>query len=140
MKEVDGGNVYGLGYRYRDFKLTQYFSDYKHFDVYQTDVQYTFKKKFDTFRANATIIGRYIHLDDKESNNFSKNAKDDYFTTGLKAHVYYHQYNFGAGAFFGKRIFAVMNGGFRVQHHAMEFNRTYMGGIGRTFDDLDLKG
>ncbi len=44
----------------------------------------------------------------------------------------------GAGAFFGKRVFAVMNDGFRVQHHAMEFDKTYMIGVGKHFGDVDL--
>jgi len=38
-------------------------------------------------------------------------------------HAYYHDYHMGVGAFFGKRVFAVMNDGFKVQHHAMEFKR-----------------
>ena len=26
-----------------------------------------------------------------------------------------------------------------LQHHAMEFDRTYMAGIGKRFDDIELK-
>jgi hypothetical protein len=138
MKETDGGYIYGLGYRYGDLEFTQYLSDYKHFNVYQTDVKYIYKKRVGGFKTATAFIGKYIHLQDRESNGFSKNAKENYFTPGIKFHAHYEDYHFGAGAFFGKRIFAVMNDGFRVQHHAMEFNETYMVGVGKHFDNLDL--
>ena len=138
MKEVDGGNIYGLGYKYGAFGLTQYLSDYDNFNVYQTDVKYTFKKSFDTIKTYTTILGKYIHLQDKNSNAFSRNAKNNYFTPGLKIHVHYDEYHLGAGAFFGKRAFAVMNDGFKLQDHAMEFNETYMLGAGKHFGDLDV--
>lgn len=136
MKETDGGHIYGLGYRYAAFGFTQYLSDYAHFNVYQTDMKYTFKKQFGGAMASATILGKYIHLQDKNSNNFSKNAKENYFTPGVKIHAHHHGYHVGAGAFFGKRVFAVMNDGFKVQHHAMEFNKTYMAGVGKHFEDM----
>lgn len=138
MKETDGGKIYGLGYRYRAFGLTQYFSDYKHFNVYQTDIKYTFKHAWEAIKADATIIAKYQHLQDKESNAFSTNAKSDYLTPGVKMHVHYQDYHIGAGAFFGERVFAVMDEGMRIQHHAMEFDKTYMVGIGRHFEKIDL--
>jgi len=138
MKETDGGHIYGLGYTYAAFGLTQYLSDYERFNVYQTDMKYTFKKEFDGAMVSATVLGKYMHLQDKNSNDFSKNANEDYFTPGVKLHAHHHGYHVGAGAFFGKRIFAVMNDGFKVQHHAMEFEKTYMVGLGKHFDDLDL--
>ena len=138
MKETDGGHIYGLGYRYGAFGATQYFSDYNNFDVYQTEMKYTFNRAFGDLKTKLTLLGKYIHLQDKESNGFSKNAQEDYFTPGVKVHAHYNAYHMGAGAFFGKRIFAVMNDGFKVQHHAMEFNKTYMIGFGRHFGDIDL--
>ena len=135
MKETNGGNIYGLGYQKAGWGLTQYLSDYPHFDVYQTDLKYSIKYQ----GVKWTAIGKYIHLDNKDSNNFSKNAKNNYFTTGLKAHTHYKGYHFGAGVFIGKRIFAVMQEGFRVQHHAMEFKETYMCGVGHSLgDDLTV--
>jgi len=138
MKETDGGDIYGLGYRYGAFALTQYLSDYAHFNVYQTDLKYTFKKDFSDVETSTELIGKYIHLQDRESNPFSANAKEDYFTPGVKFHAHYHDFHMGAGAFFGKRVFAVMQNGFRVQHHAMEFNETYMVGFGKHFGAADL--
>ena len=139
MDEVDGGNIYGIGYRYKNLHLNQYLSDYRHFNAYQTDVKYTYKKAFGTLKTTWIGMGKYIHLDDRESNPFSKNAQEDYFTAGVKIHADYEKYHIGVGGFFGKRAFAVMFDGFRVQHHAMEFNRTYMIGLGRKFGAIDLK-
>lgn len=138
MKETDGGNIYGLGYKHGALGLTQYLSDYENFNVYQTDLKYTFKKSFGELKTSATLLGTYIHLQDKESNAFSVNAKEDYFTLGLKLHAHYKDYHMGAGAYFGKRVFAVMNDGFNVQHHAMEFDETYMTGFGKQFDNVDV--
>jgi len=138
MKETDGGDIYGFGYKYAAFCFTQYLSDYKHFNVYQTDLKYIWKQTFGEFKTTTAFIGKYIHLEDRESNAFSMNAKEDYFTPGVKIHLHYHDYHMGAGAFFGKRIFAVMYDGFKVQHHAMEFEKTYMVGFGKHFADMDL--
>ena len=51
--------------------------------------------------------------------------------------MHYHDYHAGAGAFFGKRIFAIMDNGFKIQHHALEFNKTYIVGAGKHFGKLD---
>ena len=138
IKETDGGHIYGLGYKYGAFGVTQYLSDYDNFNVYQTEMQYTFKKSFSKLKTKMTILGKYIHLQDKNSNPFSSNAKEDYFTPGVKLHAHYKAYHMGVGAFFGKRVFAVMNNGFKVQSHAMEFDKTYMIGFGKHFGDIDL--
>ncbi len=138
MKEVDGGNIYGLAYRYGAFGVAQYLSDYKHFNVYQTEVKYTFKKTFAEIKTFTTVFGKYIHLQNKNSSRFSANARNNYFTPGIKLHAHYHDYHMGAGAFFGKRAFAVMHDGFKVQHHAMEFNETYMLDVGKYFGDVGV--
>ncbi len=138
MKETDGGHIFGAGYCYGSWDLTQYLSDYKHFNVYQTDLKYTYKKTFGAWKTATTLIGKYIHLQDRKSNPFSQNAKENYFTPGVKLHAHYGAYHMGAGAFFGKRIFGVMQNGFKVQHHAMEFEQTYMAGIGRHFGATDV--
>ena len=141
MKEADGGKVYGLGYKYKNISLTQYFSDYKKFNVYQSDFKIAFKQNFNEVNSKFIFIAKYIKLKDKDSNKFSKNAKPDYLTAGLKVHSTYKTYYFGVGAFFGKRVFAVMKNGFKVQHHAMEFEKTYMYGAGKKFvwGDISLK-
>ena len=131
MKETNGGHIYGLGYSKNSVGFIQYFSDYPNFDVYQSDLKYSFKKQ----GIKTTLIGKYIHLKDKNSNNFSKKAKSDYFTGGVKFHTHYNGFHLGAGAYFGKRIFAVMKEGFKVQHHAMEFKESYMVGVGHSLSN-----
>ena len=131
MKETNGGHIYGVGYSKNGLGVTQYLSDYPHFDVYQSDLKYSFKKS----GVKTTLIGKYIHLKDKNSNNFSKKAKSDYFTGGVKFHTHYNGFHLGAGAYLGERIFAVMKEGFKVQHHAMEFQESYMVGVGHEFGE-----
>ena len=131
MKETNGGDIYGVGYSKSGLALTQYLSDYPHFNVYQTDMKYTLKYN----GIKWTALGKYIHLLHKNSNNFSKKAKTDYFTAGLKVHTHYKGYHLGAGVFVGDRIFAVMKEGFRVQHHAMEFKNSFMCGVGHKITD-----
>ncbi len=135
-KEADGVKVYGLGYAQNGLSFTQYLSDYKHFDVYQSDVAYNIKKD----RTKFTLIGKYIYVKNKNSNLFSKNAKVKYYTLGMKVHTHYKEFHFGAGAYFGNRIFSVMRDGFKVQHHAMEFKKSYMCGVGYNLQkDMLLK-
>jgi hypothetical protein len=126
MKETDGGNIIGIGYSWAGLGLTQYMSDYPHFNVYQTDLKYTLKHQ----SIKWTILGKYIHLGNKNSNNFSKKSKNNYLTVGLKIHTHFNGYFLGASVFVGERMFAVMKEGFAVQHHAMAFNQSYMLGIG----------
>ena len=139
MKETNAGNIYGIGYKYDEMKITQYISDYKNFNVYQTDLSYGYEKEYGAWEFHGKIMGKYIHLQNRKSNNFSKNAKADYGTVGLKLHVHYNDYHFGIATFVGDRIFAVMHDGFKVQHHAMEFNKTYKCGIGKHFEWGDIK-
>ena len=139
MRETDAGNIYGFGYKYNELAITQYISDYKNFNVYQTDLTYGYKKEYGLWEFHGKLMGKYIHLQNRKSNNFSKNAKEDYATLGLKLHLYYDDYHFGVATFIGDRIFAVMHNGFKVQHHAMAFNKTYKCGIGKHFTWGDIK-
>ena len=141
---TDGGNIYALGATYNLNKhnrlnLTQYISDYKDFDTYQTDLQYDHKIAFESIKVKFSLIGKYIHIHQSKPNGFTKYAKENYFTTGLKAHMHYKSFHFGVGAYFGKRVFAIMQEGFKVQHHAMEFDRTYAFAFGKSFSNVILR-
>jgi len=131
MKETNNGHIYGFGYSKNGLGVTQYLSDYPHFDVYQSDLKYSFKKD----GLKTTLIGKYIHLKDKNSNSFSTKAKSEYFTGGIKLHTHHNGYHLGAGIYLGKRAFAVMKEGFKVQHHSMEFKESYMFGIGHALQE-----
>lgn len=135
---TDGGDAYGVGVAY-DFNkklstdFTQFFTDYKDFDVYQSNLTLDYKMRLQNTKLKLTIENFAIKIDEQRPNNFTKNAQNSYFTTALKLHAHYALWHFGSAIFFGKRAFAIMNDGFKIQHHAMEFDRTYALGLGRSF-------
>ena len=137
-KETDGGNIYGISYRYNGLKLNQFLSDYRHFNVYQTDIGYTLRYHTESWKFSAAFSGTFIYLQDKDSNTFSAKAQGDYITPSLILHSFYETYHVDMGAYWGKRIFTVMHDGFGIQHHAMEFNRTYMFATGKRIGNLDV--
>jgi len=136
MDEVDDGKIVGLGYKYKGLQFTQYISDYKNFNVYQSDVQLSKKMAFDDVLLKGAVAGKYMYLQNRLSNPFTQKTKKEYFTAGLKLHADYEAWHIGAGMYAGERIFAVMNNGMKVQHHAMSFDRSFMFLVGREFDDV----
>jgi len=135
---TDGGHIYGLGATYKNIHFAQFFSDYKPFDVYQSDISATFRRTFGSFKTKTTLIAKYLTLKDYTDNPLSKNAQKRYFTPGIKLHTSYKSYHAGFGAFFGKRVFAVMEEGLKVQHHGMEFEETYMAGFGKKMGKFNV--
>jgi len=133
---VDGGKVYGMGYRYKAFTLMQYMSDYTDFNVYQTDIKLGMKKVFSKLKLKGAVMGKYIYLQDRLSNNFTKKTEQNYFTFGAKIHAKYEGWHVAVVGYVGERIFAVMHEGLRVQHHAMAFQKSAMFSIGRKFDNV----
>ncbi len=141
---TDKGKAYGLGLTYNFNKkvsanFTQFYTDYCDFNVYQSDLRVDYKLKIDPIKIKLSSITKYIKLEEENLNSFTKNAKDDYLTTALKLHAHYNSYHFGVGAYFGKRTFAIMQDGFKIQHHAMEFDRTYALGVGKNISDFVLR-
>lgn len=141
---TDGGKAYGFGATYKFAKraslnFTQFHTDYEDFDVEQSDMKIAFKVKFDSLKLKLGAIAKYIKIDDNNVNAYTKNANSSYLTSGIQAHLNYVSYHLGAGAYFGKRAFAIMDDGFKVQHHAMEFDRTYALGFGKNIDALALR-
>jgi len=146
---TDGGSIGGGGFTYTfnrklSFNVTGYFSDYTDFDTIQTDLRIDYKTKFDRVKVKFSSITKYIIVDlDDESTaspNYAQNAKSRYKTTGLETHAHYKTYHLGGAVYFGKRAFAIMQDGFKIQHHAMEFDRTYAVGAGKTFGPLVIRG
>ncbi len=135
---TDGGNIYALGLSYNVSKsistnFTQFYSDYDDFNVNQSDLRVDFKINIDDFDLKISSITKYITLDEESPNGFTKYAQNSYLTTGLKLHSHYGSYHFGVGAYFGDRVFAIMDDGFKIQHHAMEIKETYALGVGKVF-------
>jgi len=141
---TDKGKAYAAGISYKLNKklssnFTQFYSDYEDFNVYQSDLKIDFKMKLKKIKMKLSSITKYMYIDEENINGFTKNAQKDYLTTGLKFHMHYDSYHFGGGAYFGKRAFGIMNDGFKIQHHAMEFDRTYAVGIGKNIDDFVVR-
>jgi len=141
---TDGGQAYGAGVTYHIKKnintnFTQYYTNYDDFNVYQSDLTINYKMKIDDIKVKLTSITKYINIDEENVNGFTKNADDSYLTSGLKLHLHYDGYHFGSAVYFGKRVFSIMDDGFKIQHHAMEFDRTYAVGIGKNISDFVLR-
>ena len=141
---TDGGNAYGMGVTYTPTKVwstnfTQFYTDYNDFDVYQSNLTLDYKMKLGAYKIKLTSENFYINIDEEQKNRFTKNTKKEYFTSAVKLHAHYNDWHFGTVAFFGKRVFAVMNDGFKLQHHAMEFDRTYAVGVGKTIGNAVIR-
>ncbi len=141
---TDGGAAYGAGLTYCFSKqlsanLTQYYTDYDDFNVYQSDFRIDYKTKIEKIRIKLSSVTKYISIDEEKQNPFTKNAQNDYLTTAIELHSHYDTYHFGAVAYFGNRVFAVMNDGFKIQHHPLEFHKTFAVGVGKTIDDFIVR-
>jgi len=138
------GKVYGAGLSYKFNKqlstyFSQYYTDYKNFNMHQSDLKIEYKMKIANVGVKISSISKYLRVDEEQTNSFTKNTQKEYFTSGAKLHLHYQTYHMGLGAYFGKRVFAIMNDGFKIQHHAMEFNRTYAVGLGKTISDFVVR-
>jgi hypothetical protein len=141
---TNGGKTFGAGVSYnfsKQFKanVTQYLTHYDDFEVAQSDLKLDYKTQLGGVHMKLTSITKYIKIDEKNINTFTKNADNDYLTSGVKLHAHYDSYHFGAAAFFGNRVFAIMDDGFKIQHHSMEFDRTYALGVGKSIGDYVLR-
>ncbi len=58
--EVDNGRIYGLFVSYDRWKLSQYISDYKYFNVYQTGLKYSYSHAFGSLKTGLNLVGKYI--------------------------------------------------------------------------------
>ena len=140
---TDGGKVFYAGYYHRFTPLVAldgrfYYGHYDIMKTYQFDIALKLHKKFGDLDTKVIAIVKDIVVDEC-SNVFCVNAEPNYLTAGIKAKLDYEGYFLHGAAFFGKRVFAVMMEGFQLQHHAMEFDRTYMVGAGKKFEDVELK-
>jgi len=142
LAPTDQGKVYGLGSSYNIKKglgvaFDLYKSDYEQFNVNQYDLSIYKGFKIADVKFKATLIAKSIIIDGEKYAAYTFKDKD-YFTTGLKIGALYKQYKVGISAFTGTRIFTVLNDGDKVQHHAMEQNKTYSLNIGKKFENLDI--
>jgi len=143
LVSTDGGKIYSLGIQYAptkplSFDLTGYYGDYDIMKTWQVDAKVVYRHTFGKIKSQSAIIVKQINIDECQPGAICSNARNSYFTPGFKQCVSYQGYYTKVGAFLGKRVFAVMHDGFRVQHHAMEFDKTIMAAVGKKFGAFDL--
>lgn len=142
LAPTDQGKIYGLGVAYKlpkgfGTKLDVYKSDYSDFNVYQYDLTFFKGFQFGETKGKLSIVGKSIHIDGDNYGTYRFEDKS-YFTTGINLGLNYQGYLAGIGSFFGKRMFTVLDDGTKVQHHAMEQDKTYIFTLGKKFQDFDI--
>ncbi len=143
LAPTDQGKVYGFGGTYNIQKglgatADLYKSDYKTFDVNQYDLGVFKGFKIGEMQGKASLMLKSIQIDGYKYGTSYTFKEKDYQTTGVNIQGSYSGFFGGIGAFFGKRMFAVLDDGNSVQHHAMEQDKTYMATIGKKIDNFDI--
>jgi hypothetical protein len=141
LSQTDDGKIYGTGLSYKvnkqtNINFTQYYSNYTNFNVLQSDFDLKYKFKINNINFKLKSITKYINIDEKTPSLFTKFANDSYITTGAMLHAHYKSYHLGLGGYKGKRVFAVMSDGFKIQHHAFEIDKTYVLSLGKTVSNF----
>jgi len=142
LSPTDDGKIYGIGGIYSINKgfgvvLDSYKSDYNSFDVTQYDVGIFNGFKISEIQAKVTFGAKFMNIiGDKYANYVFKDK--EYQTNFIAVNGTYQGFFGGVGAMFGKRIFVVLDDGNKVQHHAMEQDKTYMFSFGKSFTNFDL--
>jgi hypothetical protein len=142
LAPTDQGNVYGIGGLYKlpkgfGAKVDIYKSDYKEFDVSEYDVGFFKVCKLDKIKTKLSITAKSINIDGQKYAKYNFEDKS-YLTTNIKLGASYNGFSAGVGTFIGKRAFTVLDDGQKVQHHAMEQDRTYMLSLGKKFKHFDV--
>lgn len=142
LAPTDQGKVYGAGITYTYTKglgssFDTYKSDYKDFNVNQYDLSIYKGFKIGDIKSKFIVSTKMIKIDGDKYGLYSFQDKN-YLTTGIKLNSSYNGYIGSIGTFFGKRAFAVLKNGTKVQHHAMAQDKTYMASFGKKFHNFDL--
>ena len=144
LAPTDGGRIFGAGLGYGtptgfQSAIMFYRSRYDDFGTYQADLSVARSFPIGAFRIGLSGVLKSIWIGERGRTSYTANAQSRYQTPGIRAHLGYKSYRAGIGAFFGKRLFGVMEEGMRVQHHAMEMDRTYMAGLSKSFGATSLQ-
>ncbi len=139
---TDDGKVYGLGFGYKfNEKLVgmvdYYHSDYKAFDVAQVDISLSQIFKIGDVVSKVMLSAKKIDIDGTRYGNYGFKDKD-YTTYGINVSANYNGYIATIGTMVGKRLFAVLEEGMRVQHHAVEQDKSYALSFGKKFKSSDV--
>ena len=142
LAPTDDGKIYGLGLiknmnSSTGIKIDTYLSDYDDFNVNQYDLTFVKKFKLDNINLEAQLGSKYININGQNYGNYI--LKDNYFLSYfLNLNANYNGFIFGLGFMNGDRLFAIQEDGLKVEHHALEQNKTYMVSLGKKFKNIDL--
>jgi hypothetical protein len=142
LAPTDDGKIYGLGLiknmnSSTGIKIDTYLSDYEDFNVNQYDLTFVKKFKLDNINLEAQLGSKYININGQNYGNYI--LKDNYFLSYfLNLNANYNSFIFGLGFMNGDRLFAIQEDGLKVEHHALEQNKTYMVSLGKKFKNIDL--
>lgn len=142
LSPTDDGKVYGIGATYSINKgfgvmLDGYKSDYKTFDVNQYDMGIFKGFAVGELKSKVTFGIKSIQIDGDKYATYTFKDKE-YHTNFISINGNYQGFFGGVSAMFGKRAFAVLDDGNKVQHHAMEQDKTYALSFGKSFKDFDI--
>ena len=146
LMPTDGGNMYGISLQSKTTDLyilsTAYYKVvYDDFDVEQVDISVLKKIKTGDFKNSLKAIIKSTYIDGYKNSQFNpkaklENADDHYLIVGLFLATRYKSYFGKVGGFVGDRLFTVMNNGYMVQHHPMEFGNSLLLAFGKDFGKI----
>ena len=149
LAPTDQGKIYGIGAGYKlpkgfGINVDYYRSDYEPFNVNQYDLALYKGFKVDGLKRKVTVGNKMIKIDGDTYNPSAPLAQQydfydkSYNTQFVKLGLNYQGYVAGAGVFFGKNLFTVLDEGSKVQHHAREIEKAYMFSLGKKFKNFDI--
>jgi hypothetical protein len=85
----------------------------------------------------AQLGSKYININGQNYGNYI--LKDNYFLSYFfNINANYNGFILGLGFIDGDRLFAIQDEGLKVEHHALEQNKTYLISLGKRFKNMDL--
>jgi hypothetical protein len=142
LAPTDNGKVYGFGFNKNidssnQIKLDTYLSDYEDFNVNQYDFTFIKKFRFENINFQAQTGIKYIDINGEKYQNYI--LEDNYYMSYfLNLNANYNGFILGLGVINGDRLFSVQEDGLKVEHHALEQNKTYLISLGKKFQNIDV--
>lgn len=142
LAPTDNGKVYGFGFNKNidssnQIKLDTYLSDYEDFNVNQYDFTFIKKFRFENINFQAQTGIKYIDINGEKYQNYI--LEDNYYMSYfLNLNANYNGFSLGLGVINGDRLFSVQEDGLKVEHHALEQNKTYLVSLGKKFQNIDV--
>lgn len=144
LAPTDDGKVYGFGLgknidSNKQLKIDTYLSDYRDFNVNQYDFTFIKKFRFENINSQLQTGIKYIDINGKRYENYI--LEDNYYMSYFfNLNASYNSFNLGLGIINGDRLFSVQEDGLKVEHHALNQDKTYLLTLGKKFKDIEIIG